>query len=308
MVNRTGDRKAAIGKDAAGGRRLTTRSLYSFRPSSILPWSVLIPYFSLLLGQRGRSFDVSGGGDVFTRIPKWGQRLFTQRQILVKSDGRISYVTLTRRAQMAMALGGVAAVALIGCGVATLSLERRSAEWRGAATAGVAAQDVEPEGLSAVLQRQIDTADAQSESEEESSPQAEAPALDADQASPSAQPPASVPSQAMAQAEPEAPAPTKPSLALATAATPDRFADARQSTWRFFGGGSGATERERAAAERDDLNRQIASLQQARDQAITERDDLRRQVNGLQTATSDKSAHLSRLAQTLDTNRGELRQ
>jgi murein DD-endopeptidase MepM/ murein hydrolase activator NlpD len=48
---------------------------------------------------------------VVGKIGKWGQRLFSERQILLRSEGRVRYVTLTRRAQLAVA---VASIALIG--------------------------------------------------------------------------------------------------------------------------------------------------------------------------------------------------
>ncbi len=46
---------------------------------------------------------------------KRGRRLFVDREILVKSQGRVSYVTLSRRSQLSLAvMAGVAAIALLG--------------------------------------------------------------------------------------------------------------------------------------------------------------------------------------------------
>jgi murein DD-endopeptidase MepM/ murein hydrolase activator NlpD len=39
------------------------------------------------------------------KLVKWGARLFPERQILVRTEGRISYITLTRRSQVAAATG-----------------------------------------------------------------------------------------------------------------------------------------------------------------------------------------------------------
>lgn len=49
---------------------------------------------------------------------KSARRLFPERQILVRADGRVSYITLSRRAQIAMAASGLAVLALVAYGVA----------------------------------------------------------------------------------------------------------------------------------------------------------------------------------------------
>ena len=45
---------------------------------------------------------------------KWGARLFPERQILVRTEGRISYITLTRRSQVAAVSGALLGVAALG--------------------------------------------------------------------------------------------------------------------------------------------------------------------------------------------------
>jgi murein DD-endopeptidase MepM/ murein hydrolase activator NlpD len=48
----------------------------------------------------------------------WTRRLFPERQILVRAEGRVSYITLTRRAQFLMAAGSTAVVAVLAYGLA----------------------------------------------------------------------------------------------------------------------------------------------------------------------------------------------
>jgi len=55
---------------------------------------------------------------MLAKLAKWGARLFPERQILVRTAGRISYMTLTRRAQIAAATGALLSVAALGCLVA----------------------------------------------------------------------------------------------------------------------------------------------------------------------------------------------
>lgn len=52
------------------------------------------------------------------RLAKWGARLFPERQILIRTEGRISCMTLTRRAQVAAATGALLGVAVVGVLVA----------------------------------------------------------------------------------------------------------------------------------------------------------------------------------------------
>jgi murein DD-endopeptidase MepM/ murein hydrolase activator NlpD len=68
-------------------------------------------------GRRRGSFGVDSGGDLLGRLLKSTLRLFPERQILVRAEGRVSYIMLSRRAQMAMALAGVAATALVAYGL-----------------------------------------------------------------------------------------------------------------------------------------------------------------------------------------------
>jgi len=48
------------------------------------------------------------------KLAKWGAKLFPERQILIRTEGRISYISLTRRSQIAAAAGAVLGVAAFG--------------------------------------------------------------------------------------------------------------------------------------------------------------------------------------------------
>jgi murein DD-endopeptidase MepM/ murein hydrolase activator NlpD len=48
------------------------------------------------------------------KLVKWGARLFPERQILIRTAGRISYMTLTSRAQVAAASGALLSVVALG--------------------------------------------------------------------------------------------------------------------------------------------------------------------------------------------------
>src|SRR5215470_17321162 len=47
------------------------------------------------------------------KLMQWGARLFPERQILVRTEGRISYITLTRRSQVGAASGALLGVAVL---------------------------------------------------------------------------------------------------------------------------------------------------------------------------------------------------
>jgi murein DD-endopeptidase MepM/ murein hydrolase activator NlpD len=69
------------------------------------------------VGRDVSGMGVDGGGDLLGKIVKSARRLFPERQILVRAEGRVSYITLGRRTQIAMAAGLLVLIALIGFGV-----------------------------------------------------------------------------------------------------------------------------------------------------------------------------------------------
>src|SRR5579872_408830 len=48
------------------------------------------------------------------RLAKWGARLFPERQILIRTEGRIAYMTLTKRSQIAATTAALLSVAGLG--------------------------------------------------------------------------------------------------------------------------------------------------------------------------------------------------
>jgi murein DD-endopeptidase MepM/ murein hydrolase activator NlpD len=48
------------------------------------------------------------------KLAKWGARLFPERQVLVRTEGRVSCITLTRRSQVAAASGMFLSIAAVG--------------------------------------------------------------------------------------------------------------------------------------------------------------------------------------------------
>src|SRR5262249_28316273 len=55
-----------------------------------------------------------GRRGMVVKLAKWGARLFPERQILVRTEGRVSCITLTRRSQVAAASGMFLSIAAVG--------------------------------------------------------------------------------------------------------------------------------------------------------------------------------------------------
>jgi murein DD-endopeptidase MepM/ murein hydrolase activator NlpD len=92
------------------------------------------------IGLGANSPWVAGGGDLLGKMLRWGLRRFPERQILVRAEGRVRYVTLTRRAQIAAASCGVAILALAAYGAAGSLPRENHAEQAAAPSAELAAQ------------------------------------------------------------------------------------------------------------------------------------------------------------------------
>ena len=69
------------------------------------------------VGRDVSGMSVGGGGDLLGKIAKSARRVFAERQILVRAEGRVSYITLGRRTQIAMVAGALVLVALVGFGM-----------------------------------------------------------------------------------------------------------------------------------------------------------------------------------------------
>ena len=127
---------------------------------------------------------------------KRGPRLFVDREILIKSQGRVRYVTLSRRLQMSLAVtASVAAIALSGYGVYRSSLlDRARLEIAGVLDQAPPAAPVGAELQSRIdqLQRDLDAANARAAQAQAAQAQAQAQA---------AKPPSAPPSGALDQAQ-----------------------------------------------------------------------------------------------------------
>src|ERR1043165_9412384 len=103
MVSLGRDRKPAVASSAPGRGLGGAASLFRFR-SGVFAGGTAAHPSAYLLGKHGvGGLDGSGGG-VVGKAMRWVWRLFPERQILVRAEGRVSYLTLSRRAQLAMAV------------------------------------------------------------------------------------------------------------------------------------------------------------------------------------------------------------
>ncbi len=105
------------------------------------------------------------------RIVNWS-RLFPERQILVRAEGRVTYFTLTRRAQIGIAVASTAVVALLAYGLAT-PLYRPAPPVIAALPAPPTASNPDLQAEVDDLRRQLATANARLA--EKSGPEAAAP-------------------------------------------------------------------------------------------------------------------------------------
>jgi murein DD-endopeptidase MepM/ murein hydrolase activator NlpD len=200
---------------------------------------------------------------------KRGPRLFVDREILIKSQGRVRYLTLSRRLQMSLALTASAAViALSGYGVYRSSfLDRAQIE-----IAGVLDQAPAPAvPASPQLQARIDQLQHDLDAANARAAQAQAQAQ-ASQAQVQAQ------AQAQAQGEAQAAKPRERS------ATPP------------------------STAALDQAQARIKTLEEARDRAAAEQQELQRRLAAAQQAADAKTQSLAQLNRSIESSRGELRQ
>ena len=204
-----------------------------------------------------------------TKKKKRGPRLFVDREILVKSQGRVRYLSLSRRLQLSLALtAGVAAIALAGYGVYHSNLlDRARMEIAGvldeAPPAAPAGPDRQAQARIDQLQRDLDAANARVAQAQAAQAQAQTQAQAA---------------QAQAQA------------AQAQAAKPSERS-APPST-----------------AALDQAQARIKALEEARDRAMAEQQELQRRLTAAQQAADAKTQSLAQLNRTIESSRGELRQ
>src|SRR5579883_3396610 len=135
MVNGRLTEKPAVLLSAPLRWRIAVGSLFGFR-SGVLPGGIMRPDVSPLFGRRYGGLGNGGGGDLVKAIVKKGLQLFPERQLLLRSEGRVRYITLSRWLQMSVAAGGLAGFALISYAAVSLSGER-PAEISQGATSGI---------------------------------------------------------------------------------------------------------------------------------------------------------------------------
>src|SRR5579883_2054808 len=235
MVNGRLTEKPAVLLSAPLRWRIAVGSLFGFR-SGVLPGGIMRPDVSPLFGRRYGGLGNGGGGDLVKAIVKKGLQLFPERQLLLRSEGRVRYITLSRWLQMSVAAGGMAGIALLSYAAISLSGERRGAD--------------QPVEISEGAERSTDL-------------QAQIEQLQ------------------------------------------HRLAAANSQLSQI---GATAAVSDAAAADSSRAEASIKLLEEARDRATAEREELQRQLAAAREAASDKSAHLGQLTKALEANRGELRQ
>lgn len=151
MVNRWRGSKPVVG-GATQPRRRSGGGWFRFRSPSVLVGGTALRSGGFV-GHGAGGLGIEGGGDLLGRMLKAARRLFPERQILVRAEGRVSYITLTRRLQMSLAAGALVLVAVAGYGVKGVVHERRGAVYAPLPAAGLQSQIDS-------LQRELDSANA----------------------------------------------------------------------------------------------------------------------------------------------------
>jgi murein DD-endopeptidase MepM/ murein hydrolase activator NlpD len=160
MVNSKRDREPAGAGPATTGWWGGLTAFLRFRSPDVLAGGRAIRRGTYApVGHGIGGLGVHGGGDLLGKVLKRVRRLFPERQILVRAEGRVSYVTLSHRAQIVMATGGFAVVALVAYGLITPFHQVRPAP--PAAPAAAPGPDLQAQVDD--LQRKLDAANAQLE-------------------------------------------------------------------------------------------------------------------------------------------------
>jgi murein DD-endopeptidase MepM/ murein hydrolase activator NlpD len=118
MVNGKRDRQPADAGPAKTRRWGGVTAFLRFRSSADLAGGKATRRGTFAPVGRGiGELGTDGGGDLLNKILKRAGRLFPERQILVRAEGRVSYLILSRRAQVTMATGGLVVAALVAYGL-----------------------------------------------------------------------------------------------------------------------------------------------------------------------------------------------
>lgn len=133
MVNRGRAQKPAGVAPASVRWRTHVGGWLRFRSPGVLVGGIALRSGGHV-GHGAGNFGVDRGGDLLGRMVRSARRLFPERQILVRADGRVSYITLSRRAQVTMLLCGLVVIALAAYGITDLR-RPHAANGTGAASA-----------------------------------------------------------------------------------------------------------------------------------------------------------------------------
>jgi murein DD-endopeptidase MepM/ murein hydrolase activator NlpD len=116
MVNGGQDGKPAVARAPSMRWRAGVGTILRFRsPSVLVGGTAWRPGGGFGRGLGGAGIE--SGGDLLGKLLKSTLRLFPDRQILVRAEGRVSYIRLSRGVQVALALGSVAAIAAVTYGL-----------------------------------------------------------------------------------------------------------------------------------------------------------------------------------------------
>ena len=135
MVKKQRDWKPAVGAPSSRRWYHAVGSVFRFRSSGVHLGSATHRGLYVPTGYVGGGYEAGSGGLLFDRFLKWGHRLFPERQILLRSEGRVQHFTLTRRLQATVAATGVASIALLAYAAGHAHVvDRAVALWHGEAS------------------------------------------------------------------------------------------------------------------------------------------------------------------------------
>jgi murein DD-endopeptidase MepM/ murein hydrolase activator NlpD len=118
MVNRGQNEKPAVARAPSPRSRTGAGTFLRFRsPSVLVGGTTWRPGTGFGQGLGGAGLE--SGGDLLGRVLKSTLRLFPDRQILVRAEGRVSYIRLSRRLQLSSALTGLLALGALAYGLTT---------------------------------------------------------------------------------------------------------------------------------------------------------------------------------------------
>lgn len=160
MVNGRRDAKPVVIGPALPRWRMTIWALFRARSPAVLLGAANYPGVRWSTG-HGAGYGVGRRGNLARRALEWGLRLFPERQLLLRSQGRVSYVTLSRRLQVTMAVFGVIGFVLLGFAATAPFIATHGTAERSADNLHASAPDPSVQAQMEQLQQQLAAANAQ---------------------------------------------------------------------------------------------------------------------------------------------------